>query len=62
MKGSYVKTLHDYIAQLDRIRNYSYAVDPSTAEMQERMISKQMKARFTPEQLREYNVFFNDDF
>ena len=57
-----MKTLHDYIAQLDRIRNYSYAVDPSTAEMQERMISKQMKARFTPEQLREYNVFFNDDF
>jgi hypothetical protein len=26
------------------------------------MISKQMKAQFTPEQLREYNVFFNDDF
>lgn len=57
-----MKTLHDYIAQLDRIRNYYYAVDPSMAEMQERMISKQMKARFTPEQLREYNVFFNDDF
>jgi len=57
-----VKTLRDYIAQLDRIRNYSYAVDPSMAEMQERMISKQMKAQFTPEQLREYNVFFNDDF
>ena len=57
-----MKTLRDYIAQLDRIRNYYYAIDPSMAEMQERMISKQMKAQFTPEQLREYNVFFNDDF
>jgi hypothetical protein len=62
MKGSYVKTLHDYIDMLDRIRNYSHDADPSVAETQERIISRQMKARFTPEQLREYNIFFRDDF
>lgn len=57
-----MKTLHDYIDMLDRIRNYSHDADPSVAETQERIISRQMKERFTPEQLREYNIFFRDDF
>lgn len=57
-----MKTLYDYVEMLDRIRNYSHDADPSMAQMQERMISRQMKERFTPEQLREYNIVFRDDF
>jgi hypothetical protein len=61
MKGSSVKTLHDWIEELYQIRNYSHD-HPHVAEIQERIISKKMKMLFSPEELREYGVFFKDDF
>ena len=56
-----MKTLHDWIEELDRIRNFSHD-QPDLAEIQERIISKKMKMLFTPEELQEYGVFFKDDF
>jgi hypothetical protein len=62
MKGSSVKTLHDYIDELDRIRNFSHDGTPEIAEMQERIMKRKMRQLFTREQLMEYNIFFDDDF
>ena len=57
-----MKTLHDYIDELDRIRNFSHDGSPEIAEMQERIMKRKMRQLFTREQLREYNIFFDDDF
>jgi hypothetical protein len=62
MKGLSVKTLHDYIDELDRIRNFSHDGSPEIAEMQERIMKRRMRQLFTREQLMEYNIFFDDDF
>ncbi len=57
-----MKTLHDYIDELDRIRNFSHDGTPEIAEMQERIMKRKMRQLFTREQLMEYNIFFDDDF
>lgn len=57
-----MKTLRDWVDDLDRIRRFSHVAPPEVAEAQERMIKYKMRQLFTPEQLREYNVFFEDDF
>ena len=57
-----MKTLHDYIDELDRIRNFSHDGAPEISEVQERIMKRKMRQLFTREQLREYNIFFDDDF
>ncbi len=57
-----MKTLHDYIDELDRIRNFSHDGASELVEMQERIMKRKMRQLFTREQLMEYNIFFDDDF